>query len=111
MPLILGQHIKAGTHVDLVGAFTPLMRESDDALITNSTLFADTFEGALNEGGDYVQALNQGLIRREDVVADLYTLCRDKHPGRKNEQEITVFKSTGNALEDLAAGVLAYEVN
>jgi alanine dehydrogenase len=108
-PLILGKNVKDGTHVDLVGAFKATMRESDDELIRHATLFADTFEGALSEGGDYSQPLTDGVIVSDDVVADLYALTRAEHGGRESDQEVTVFKSCGTALEDLAAGVLAYE--
>jgi len=108
-PLILAKNVNAGTHVDLVGAFTPSMRESDDNLIKSATLFADTLEGVLSEGGDYIQPLANGFITQNEIVADLYQLVREQHSGRESDQEVTVFKSTGTALEDLAAGILAYE--
>jgi alanine dehydrogenase len=108
-PLVLGKNVKSGTHIDLVGAFTTSMRESDYDLIMKAILYADTREGALIEGGDYAQAIADGIIIDDHVVADLYTLARQQHAGRKNDQEVTVFKSTGTALEDLAAGILAYE--
>jgi ornithine cyclodeaminase len=110
-PLVLAKNVAAGTHVDLVGAFMPSMRESDDELIRTSTLFADTVEGALIEGGDYVQPLEAGIISATDIVADLYSLSQQHHIGRRSHQEITVFKSTGTALEDLAAGILAFETS
>lgn len=109
-PLILGENTTPGTHIDLVGAFTPQMRESDDGLIKASSLFADTLEGVLSEGGDYVQPLADGVITRDNIIADLYALAREEHRGREIAQEITVFKSTGSALEDLAAGALAFEM-
>ncbi len=110
-PLILGKRISVGTHVDLVGAFTPTMRESDDELIQIAKLFADTVDGVMSEGGDYVQASNKGLMSRESIEADLFALCCGEHGGRSEHQEITVFKSTGTALEDLAAAALAYKAN
>ncbi|MFT6407939.1 MAG: ornithine cyclodeaminase [Arenicella sp.] len=110
-PLVLAKNVAAGTHVDLVGAFMPSMRESDDELIRTSTLFADTVEGALIEGGDYVQPLEAGIISAADIVADLHSLSMRHHIGRRSDQEITVFKSTGTALEDLAAGILAFETS
>ncbi len=108
VPLIEGDWLRQGTHVDLVGAFTPRLRESDDAAVRRATLFVDTFDGALSEGGDLVQPLQAGVITREDVKADLAMLARGQHPGRRGEDEITLFKSTGTALEDFAAGVLVY---
>lgn len=107
-PLITGEHVSAGTHVDLVGAFKPSMRESDDTLIQIAELFVDTRDGCLSEGGDIVQPLRSGLISREDIRADLYELCRGEHAGRSSEQAVTVFKSVGAALEDLAGAILAY---
>jgi len=107
-PLIEGAWLKPGTHVDLVGAFTPKLRESDDAAARRATLFVDTFEGALTEGGDLVQPLDAGVIARADIVADLAMLCRGAHPGRRSDSEITLFKSTGAALEDFAAGCLVW---
>jgi len=108
-PLIEGAWLKPGTHVDLVGAYTPEMRESDDETVRRSTLFVDTFDGALTEGGDLVQPLESGLIARADIAADLAMLCRADHPGRTRDDEITLFKSTGAALEDFAAGCLVWK--
>ncbi|WP_136657594.1 ornithine cyclodeaminase family protein [Nitratireductor sp. XY-223] len=108
-PLIEGAWLSPGTHVDLVGAYTPALRESDDEAVRRATLFADTFGGALKEGGDLVQPLESGLITRDDVVAELASLCRDEHPGRTAADEITLFKSTGASLEDFAAGCLVWQ--
>ena len=101
--LIRGAWLRPGAHLDLVGAFRPDMRESDDEAVRRSRLFVDTFDGALNEAGDIVQPLRNGVIAREDIEADLAALCRGDHPGRGWDEEITLFKSTGCALEDLAA--------
>ncbi|WP_288905339.1 ornithine cyclodeaminase family protein [uncultured Sneathiella sp.] len=110
-PLIKGTWLKPGAHLDLVGAFTPAMRESDDAAVGIASLFVDTREGGLNEAGDIVQPLNSGIIKEGNIRADLYDLCRVIHPGRESADEITLFKSTGAALEDLAAAILAYQAN
>jgi ornithine cyclodeaminase len=108
-PLVEGCWLKEGAHLDLVGAFTPKLRESDDEAVRRSTLFVDTFVGALKEGGDLVQPLQAGVISRADVKADLAMLARAEHPGRQHAREITLFKSTGAAIEDFAAGCLIYE--
>lgn len=108
-PLIEGAWLSPGTHLDLVGAFTPLMRESDDEAVRRATLFADTFGGALKEGGDLVQPMEAGVIERSDIVADLAMLCSGEHEGRGGSEEITLFKSTGASLEDFAAGCLVWE--
>jgi ornithine cyclodeaminase len=108
-PLVLGRWLKPGQHVDLMGAFKPTMRETDDDAVKRADVFCDTFAGALKEGGDLVQPIEAGAIQRDDVLADLFQLCRGQHPGRKRAEQITLFKSTGAALEDLAAAILAYE--
>ena len=105
-PLVRGAKVRAGTHVDLVGAFTPQMRESDDELIVQSKVFVDTFAGALTEAGDLTQALSAQLIDRSHVLAQLSDLVMRRHPGRRSANETTVFKSVGTALEDLAAAQL-----
>jgi ornithine cyclodeaminase len=106
-PLVRGAEVAPGTHVDLVGAFRPTMRESDAALLARATLVVDTRPGGLAEAGDVVLAIEEGAITEDHVAADLAELCRGAHPGRRSAEEITVFKSVGWAGEDLAAAVLA----
>jgi len=108
-PVVRGTLVRPGTHVDLVGAFTPEMRESDDALIAKSSVFVDTRAGALREAGDLVHAIDGGAIGREHVRAELAELCTGRHAGRQAAGETTVFKSVGTALEDLCAARLVYE--
>lgn len=107
-PLVRGAELRPGTHVDLVGAYRPDMRESDGAVLARATLVVDTRAGAMAEAGDVVQAIAEGAITPAHVVADLADLCRGIHPGRRDAAEITVFKSVGWAGEDLAAAALAY---
>ena len=109
-PLIKGKLVKPGAHIDLVGAFTPKMRESDDDCIRRASIFVDTYEGATKEGGDIVIPLADGIMNRDDIRADLAEMTTGKHKGRSSDDEITLFKSTGAALEDLAAAILAYEL-
>ena len=106
-PLIKGRLLKPGAHLDLVGAFSPDMRESDDDCVRRASVFVDTYDGAIKEGGDIAQPLASGAIDRSDIKADLHELCAGKHPGRQARDEITLFKSTGAAIEDLAAAILA----
>jgi ornithine cyclodeaminase len=108
-PLIRGAWLKSGAHLDLVGAFTPEMRESDDAAVGRASLFCDTRAGALKEGGDLVIPLKAGLITEGAIKADLADLTRGKHKGRMSEDEVTLFKSVGTAIEDFAAARLAME--
>lgn len=107
-PLVLGQWLKAGTHLDLIGSFTPTMRETDDACFVNSTVFIDT-EEALLKAGDILSPIKNDVFKAENVAATLQQLCRNEHQGRTSEQEITVYKAVGTALEDLASAALAYE--
>jgi ornithine cyclodeaminase/alanine dehydrogenase-like protein (mu-crystallin family) len=102
-PLVLGSWLSPGTHVDLVGAYTPRMRETDTAAIVRASVFVDTRGGALKEGGDLVIPLSEGAITADHVRADLFDLAQGRHRGRAAPDEITVFKSVGTALEDLAA--------
>lgn len=105
-PLIRGADVRPGTHVDLVGAFTPHMRESDDALVAASAVYVDTRAGALKEAGDLVQPIASGAWRADLLRGDLHDLCAGLAGGRRNAGEITLFKSVGAAIEDLTAAML-----
>ena len=105
-PLIEGRWLSAGQHLDLVGAFNLRMREADDEALRRARIFIDT-EAACVEGGDVALGLRSGAITRADVVADLPALCRGAQ-GRRSEDEITLFKSIGAAIEDLAAAMLVW---
>jgi ornithine cyclodeaminase len=107
-PLVLGAWLKPGAHLDLAGAFKPSMRETDGEAVAKATVYVDTRDGALAEAGDLIQARDEGRFDFADVHGDLFDLCRQTLPGRKNADEITLFKSCGTALEDLAAAVLVY---
>ena len=111
-PLVEGDWLREGQHVDLVGAYTPQMRESDDRAVQRARLYVDTRGGALKEGGDVVQAIASGSITGEAVLADLFELARGQRSGRAagDRTSITLFKSVGAALEDLAAAELAVEM-
>ena len=105
-PVVRGDDVRPGTHVDLVGGFTPTMREADDALVRKSSIYVDTYEGALAEGGDVVEPIKSGIVERSVVRAELAELCRGEKRGRADPAEVTLFKSVGTALEDLAAAKL-----
>ena len=106
-PVVKGAWLKAGAHLDLVGAFKPGMREADDGALQGAAVYVDT-EHAKTEGGDLAEALNSGAIGESHIRADLFDLCRDRARGRESPDEITVFKSVGTALEDLAAAILVW---
>ena len=107
-PLIKGAWLSKGQHLDLVGAYRPDMREADDDAIKNCDLFVDTYYGATHETGEIVIPLKEGTIKEEDLNGDLFELCREEAKGRQNDEQVTLFKSTGHALEDLAAAKLVY---
>ncbi|MGH8676460.1 MAG: ornithine cyclodeaminase family protein [Burkholderiales bacterium] len=106
LPIVHGADVRPGTHVDLVGGFTPSMREADDNLVAKATVFVDTYSGALAEGGDVVEPMRSGVLARSSVKAELAELCRGEKLGRTSAGQITFFKSVGTALEDLAAAGL-----
>jgi ornithine cyclodeaminase/alanine dehydrogenase-like protein (mu-crystallin family) len=105
-PLIAGRWLRPGQHVDLVGAFNLSMREADDEALRRARIYVDT-DAALVEGGDVALGLLCGAIDRSAIIADLPALCRGA-PGRRTADEITLFKSVGAAIEDLAAAILVW---
>ena len=107
-PLIKGEWLRPGQHLDLVGAYRPDMRESDDEAIKRCRIYVDTYYGATHETGEIVIPLKGGTITEADLNGDLFNLCRGERSGRATAEEITMFKSTGHALEDLAAARLIY---
>ena len=108
-PVIFGDWVREGTHVDLVGAFSPDSRESDDALVQKARIFVDTRTGALAEAGDLIIPMNKGLITEDDVAADLFDLTQGERDGRRFYEQVTLFKNCGSAIEDLVAARLAYQ--
>ncbi len=105
-PLVRGEWLHPGTHLDLIGGFTPAMREADDEAVRRSRVFIDT-DAALSESGDLLDPIAHGVLRREAIAGSLSSLSRGETQGRRDRAEITLFKSVGSALEDLAAAVLA----
>ena len=108
--LIHGDWLADGTHLDLVGAHSPDAREADDEAVKRARVFVDTREGALAEAGDIIQPIHDGCLREDDIAGDLFDLARGERAGRRYYDQITLFKSVGMALEDLAAAQLAVEV-
>lgn len=108
-PVVHGAWLAPGTHLDLVGGFTPAMREVDDAAAARADIYVDTYAGALAEAGDLLAPLASGAISRERIVAELAELVRGEKPGRRGAEQITLFKSVGTALEDLAAAAMVVQ--
>jgi ornithine cyclodeaminase/alanine dehydrogenase-like protein (mu-crystallin family) len=106
-PLVKGAWLKPGAHVDLVGAYIPEMREADDDAIRRATVYVDTRAG-MKESGDIAQPLASGALAEAAVAGDLYDIARGRIAGRRSPDEITLFKSVGNAIEDLAAAVAVW---
>ena len=104
--LIHGKWLKPGQHLDLVGSFTPEMQEVDSEAISIAKVVVDTYAGALAESGELIKAIKEGVITKEDIVAELSELIKREKMGRNNENEITLFKSVGASLEDLTAAEL-----
>ena len=108
-PIVKGAWLKAGSHLDCVGAYRPDMRETDDECVQRARLWVDTRIGGLNEAGDVVIPLKAGVITEAHVLGDLYELARGQSPLRQSDDEITMFKSVGASIEDLAAAIAVYE--
>jgi alanine dehydrogenase len=102
-PVVAGGWLRPGSFVDLVGNFSATCREVDDDVVLRSRIFVDTLEGAMTEAGDILDPLSRGVIAREAIVGELSDLVGARIQGRGNPEEITLFKSVGAALEDLAA--------
>jgi len=107
-PLVHGARLRPGTHVDLVGGFTPQMREADDAAIARASVYVDTRAGATTEAGDITAPLASGILTDSAIRGDLFDLAAGRSAGRTDPGEITLFKSVGTAIEDLAAATLVY---
>jgi len=101
-PVIKREWISAGAHVSGIGTYSNAAREIDSATMAAASIYVDRRESALNEAGDYVLAAQEGLIGPESIVAEIGEVLLGEKPGRKSEDEITLFKSLGLAVEDLA---------
>ena len=111
-PFLKADWVKPGTHISLVGAFTPQMAEAEPVLMARSQLFADCRASVLEKGGEVFQAIKQGLVLDSDIIADLAELtAQSDRNWRHDGQAITVFKSVGFALLDLIAAELVIKAS
>ncbi len=108
-PVVQGAWLAEGSHLDLIGSFTPSMREADDACFAGARIYIDT-EEALEKSGDLLGPMSRGVFAPSDVQGTLASLCT-RPPGSRPVGGKTVFKSVGTALEDLAAAILVYEAD
>ena len=108
-PVIKREWIEAGAHINAVGTYSPKAREIDGATMAAATVFVDRIESAVNEAGDYLLAVAEGAIPSDHIRAELSDVVTGAHPGRSSLDEITIFKSLGLAIEDLAAAAYVYQ--
>lgn len=108
-PILKGAWLKPGSHVDLVGSYRPDLRESDDDVIRRAgRLYVDARFSTIGISGDVIEPIKHNILQTNDVT-DLFELAQGVQPGRKNADEITVFKSGGGGHEDLATAIMLYE--
>jgi ornithine cyclodeaminase len=108
-PIIQGAWLKPGTHVDLIGAYTPTMREADDECLRRGSLFVDARETTIHHIGELMIPLASGVINEQDVLADLSDLCQQGHGGRQSDDEITLFKNGGGGHLDLMCARILHQ--
>jgi ornithine cyclodeaminase len=100
-PLVRGAGLQPGSHLDLVGAYQPTMRESDDEAVRRARIHVDFRGTAVEEAGDLTQPLASGAIGAADILGDLFDLCQGRAPGRRSADEITLYKNGGGSHLDL----------
>jgi ornithine cyclodeaminase len=102
-PVLLGEWLSSGTHINAVGSASPIRRELDTAAVSNAKLFVDSRESAVNEAGDFLIPLKEGAIREDHILAEIGEILEGTAPGRTHDGEITVFKSLGLGIQDVLA--------
>jgi ornithine cyclodeaminase/alanine dehydrogenase-like protein (mu-crystallin family) len=108
-PILMGEQLQPGMHINAVGSSVPFTRELDSAAVARSRLFVDRRESTLNEGGDFLLAVKDGAIDESHILAELGEILLGQHPGRQSTDEITLFKSLGLAVEDVASAYAVYQ--
>lgn len=102
-PVVLGRWLAPGAHINAVGAYTPATRELDTEAVVNARLYVDRRDSTLNEAGEFLIPKREGVIGEDHIVGELGEVLLGRAPGRGSPAEITLFKSLGIAIEDLAA--------
>lgn len=108
-PILRGAWLSPGTHVNIVGSSAPGPVEVDNDLVVNSRFFADCLEHVIQHGAEFLRARQAGLVDDNHIVAEIGDVLRGEDPGRRRADEITVYKSLGHAVQDLAAVAFIYE--
>jgi alanine dehydrogenase len=108
-PIVMGQWLEKGCHVNAVGSGRPDFREVDEEVLRRSKIVADDIDAALSETGDFITPIKIGKFNQGEIYASLSDLALGRKPGRTGEDEITLFKSVGLALEDVAAAKYVYD--
>jgi alanine dehydrogenase len=110
IPVLDGNWLNNGTHINAIGSHTPTTRELDDVSVQRSKIVVDLKEAALSEAGDLLIPIENGLLSRDDVYAELGELVASKKKGRTSDREITIFKSVGLAVQDASVALKAYNL-
>lgn len=108
-PIFDGAKVRDGAHINGIGSHTPGARELDTTIIKRSMLVADSYEACLNEAGDIMIPISEGAIDKSHMKAELAEVVTGKKPSRSNDAEITLFKSNGLAIQDVATAKLIYD--
>ncbi len=108
-PVFNGSDLKPGTHINGIGSYTPQMQEIDESTVRSSKIVIDSKSGALAEAGDLIIALQHGAITEASIYAEIGEIASGKKPGRERPDEITFFKSVGNAVQDVSVARAIYD--
>ena len=107
-PLFRREEVKKGVHINAIGSFQPHMQELDPLLLRDATIYVDQKESCLKESGDFLRPFAEGLFTAEHITGEIGEYCLNKIPGRHTEDEITIFKSVGVAIQDYAVASDVY---
>jgi len=110
-PILKGEWVKPGTHIDLIGAFTSDMREADDFLMSSGSIFVDSRATTIEHIGELTIPISNGIISKNDIIGDFYDLIPSSKSGRKSNDEITIFKNGGGAHLDLMIAKYLIEIS
>ncbi|MCP4048375.1 MAG: hypothetical protein GY732_20550, partial [Gammaproteobacteria bacterium] len=108
-PLFLKDDVKSGVHINSVGSFQPDMQELDPLLIKDAKVYSDQTGPVLAESGDFIKPIKDGIFNKDHIIGEIGQFSLNQIAGRTSEEEITIFKSVGNAIQDYAVGKDVYE--